>query len=57
MNLKDYRDKIMMPFLLKEIKEGRLDSAIQSEDCQDIINNDIELKEAVAIRLEMLNKE
>lgn len=54
MTLKEFDKQILMPLILRGIKSGSLDNAIQSEDCQDIINDDPELREAVDKRMEVI---
>jgi len=54
MNLDDYNKCMLTSTLLSCIKSGALDFAIQSEDCQDIINANLELKIAINERLAIL---
>lgn len=54
MTLNKFSEQIMRPMLLKNIKAGTLDYAIQLEDCQDIIEADLELKKAVDERLKVI---
>ena len=54
MTLNDFNNQVLRPMVLSQIKNGRLDHAIQSDDCQDIIENDPELKTAVNQRLYVL---
>ena len=54
MNLKQFNELILKPTILKYIADGKLDYAIQLEDCQDIINNDPEILKAVHTRLDEL---
>ncbi len=54
MKLEDFNREILAPMLLRQIESGRLDHAIQSDDCQDIIESNPELKKAVEQRLKVI---
>lgn len=54
MTLDDFNERVLKPTILNAIKIGNLDNTIQSEDCQDIINDDPELREAVDKRMEVI---
>ena len=49
--LDDFSKQVMRPMLFKAIEQGMLDYSIQLEDCQDIIDNDPELRKVVDERL------
>lgn len=52
--LADFNREVLRPSLLLNIKRGALDNAIQSADCQDIIDGDPEIKQAVEERLKTI---
>jgi hypothetical protein len=56
MNLDDFNKRIMTPTLFSAIESGALDYAIQSEDCQDIIEANDDLKKVVEARLKVLRE-
>jgi hypothetical protein len=53
-SLDDFVERCLRPTTLNAIRMGRLDYAIQSDDCQDIIDGDPKLREAVDKRLEII---
>jgi hypothetical protein len=58
LTLDDFNKQVLRPMILKDIKAGRLDSAIFSLDCADIINDDPELLAATVERAkELADKE